>query len=164
MTSTNTVCSCGARIDSRVALATKVRQIVRVTTDVVDMEGVVRLLGGTIQGVKDGSLTIEVFDNRTFTIRGPRDRYILAHAVGHLLLHTRYLAKQPGVYRDSVEFRMGYSQEEVDANRFAMAFLMPHDRFLELANNLTHPQLADAFGVRVGVVKTHMDYLKAAKA
>ena len=58
-----------------------------------------------------------------------RQRFTIAHECGHLCLH-----KGKDVFIDRA-FRVSTSQradpEEIEANRFAVELLMPHDRFLE---------------------------------
>ena len=50
-----------------------------------------------------------------------RQRFTLAHELGHLLLHR---------YVDDIEIETNYKLYENQANRFASAFLMPAKRFL----------------------------------
>ena len=64
----------------------------------------------------------------------PRDTFSLAHEVGHLFLHMGYLVSpekwnRATDYHDSVKYRYGYSEEELEAHEFAGAFLMPVDDY-----------------------------------
>jgi Zn-dependent peptidase ImmA (M78 family) len=67
----------------------------------------------------DGSFTIFVPTN---TSRA-RDRFTIAHELGHLILHH-----QPNAGPKTF-LRYGRSPEETEANAFAGALLMPADRF-----------------------------------
>ncbi|MFF2189149.1 ImmA/IrrE family metallo-endopeptidase [Streptomyces sp. NPDC058155] len=57
-----------------------------------------------------------------FPASGDRDRFTLAHELGHLVLHT---------------FRPRAKNAEAEANRFASALLMPYDRAREELNGET---------------------------
>jgi Zn-dependent peptidase ImmA (M78 family) len=59
-----------------------------------------------------------------------RDRFSIAHELGHLFLHMGYLVDAAAwnridEYRDSPMFRHGHSEEELEAHEFAASFLMP---------------------------------------
>lgn len=63
-----------------------------------------------------------------------RQRFSIAHELGHLFLHMGYLIdpdrwSESDEYRDSVYYRFGHGIEEEEANEFAAAFLMPEDEF-----------------------------------
>lgn len=67
-----------------------------------------------------------------------RDRFSIAHELGHLFLHMGYLVDDERWsaiedYTDSVYYRYGHSTEESEANEFAGAFLMPRTEFLRIA-------------------------------
>ncbi|MHA4213480.1 ImmA/IrrE family metallo-endopeptidase [Bacillus cereus] len=67
-----------------------------------------------------------------------RRRFSIAHELGHLFIHMKYLIDQQEwekneEYKDSVYYRYGHGMEENEANEFAGAFLMPKDKFLEVA-------------------------------
>lgn len=54
----------------------------------------------------------------TITERGDRDRFNIAHEIGHLVLHTVQTGTDP-------------AQAELQANRFAGALLIPHEAAIE---------------------------------
>jgi Zn-dependent peptidase ImmA (M78 family) len=68
-----------------------------------------------------------------------RERFTLAHELGHLFLHMGFLLNKElwnsipeGQFQDSAYYRIdgNYTQEEHEANEFAAAFLMPKDEFI----------------------------------
>jgi predicted transcriptional regulator len=90
--------------------------------------------------------------------KASRDRFSVAHELGHLFLHMGYLVDPKrwdgvGTYRDSVMYRFGYSEEEYEAHEFAAAFLMPKDQFVDVAlkhlknGNFDLDAIAQAFDV-----------------
>jgi Zn-dependent peptidase ImmA (M78 family) len=84
---------------------------------------------------KDGnSFEIQVSPDRSPL----RQRFSIAHEIGHLFLHMGYLINPElwdavGDYRDSVYYRLGHNSEEYEANEFAAAFLMPENEFKKIA-------------------------------
>ena len=67
-----------------------------------------------------------------------RKRFSIAHELGHLFLHMGYLIRpeiweKEDEYKDSVYYRYGYNKEELEANEFAGAFLMPKKEFKVIA-------------------------------
>lgn len=67
-----------------------------------------------------------------------RKRFSIAHELGHLFLHMGYLIRpelweQEDEYKDSIYYRYGYNKEELEANEFAGAFLMPEKKFRAVA-------------------------------
>jgi Zn-dependent peptidase ImmA (M78 family) len=117
----------------------------------VDVESAVARLGGSIDVVdaiaanEEIDAQVEKTGERSFRItlsrRGryrERDRFSVAHELGHLFVHMGYLIDANrwgtiGTYKDSVKFRYGYTEEEYEANEFAGAFLMPAAAFREVA-------------------------------
>lgn len=71
-----------------------------------------------------------------------RRRFSIAHELGHLFLHMGYLL-DPDTwastedYRDAVYYRFGHSVEELEANEFAAAFLMPQEEFESVVKSCT---------------------------
>jgi Zn-dependent peptidase ImmA (M78 family) len=68
-----------------------------------------------------------------------RQRFTMAHELGHLLLHEYRAPHADGPrqvrYRDSVS-SLGTDQEEVEANQFAAELLMPADLLIPRFENL----------------------------
>lgn len=94
-----------------------------------------------------------------------RQRFTMAHELGHLKLHrgTVYLDGRARVnFRDGLS-SMATSQEEIDANAFAAALLMP-DGWVRTAFETTvrntlvssEEELAEVLGVRFGVSRQAM--------
>lgn len=113
-----------------------------VTKPPVDVERVARQLGyqvvfqhfrndisGTVLQNDDGSLTIGI---NTFHPE-VRQRFSIAHEIGHARLHTSDLKQRPFVdpparvlFRDGTS-SLGESPLEIQANQFAAGLLMPAD-------------------------------------
>lgn len=118
-------------------------------------------IGGIIEPVTDpssyeengGSLTIKEDDS--FVIKLPpytsplRDNFTIAHEIGHFLIH--YLPKK----EKRVFYRYGSGPMEVTANKFAAAFLMPKDLFLQKDKEFNHSilKLAAFFEVSTSAVE-----------
>ena len=113
----------------------------------VDMQTVISRLGGRLNRVMnlEYEAKVEKIEDG-FEITLPegtahkinRERFTIAHELGHLFLHMGFLidnARWEAIseYRDSVYYRYGHSLEEKEANEFAAAFLMPKGEFIEVA-------------------------------
>lgn len=101
---------------------------------------------------------------------GNRERFSIAHELGHLFLHMGYLIHPEkwngtGEYIDSVYYRYGHSVEEHEANEFAGAFLMPTIDFEEAVREALNegryylPGIADHFQVSVEAVRSRGRWL-----
>ncbi|MGF0312498.1 hypothetical protein CH249_12565 [Rhodococcus sp. 05-2255-3B1] len=115
-----------------------------------DVDGLLKMLGGRIEYAMDDE-SLHVFEPGNFTVYIPqftssrRDRFTLAHELGHYFLHYVYkretAAKAFG--------RGGRDRAETEANVFASALLMPEEYFkrqFHLCNGDTW-SLASIFGV-----------------
>ncbi len=127
----------------------------------------VEALGGKIVGTKDpevfevngGSLLIKRRGN--FLIRLPmdtsplRDNFTIAHELGHYFLHYK---DEDGV---RLFARYGNDSKEIQANRFAAAFLMPKEEFLKVSNDCNNyvPFIASHFQVSTDVVEERLKYI-----
>lgn len=127
-----TVEPCGLSKHDIHALAEKFARRVRYAPG-DDLEELVRKLGGTVE-IRDlaelgRSGSIQVHAPGRFTIFLPsytgrlRDRFTIAHELGHYVLHSR-LGKHP-----IHVMREGSGRTEWEANWFAAAFLMPEGEF-----------------------------------
>jgi len=86
-----------------------------------------------------------------------RQKFTLAHELGHLFLHMGFLNKEKWEktedYEDTVYARNGYSEEEYDAHEFAAALLMPKDKYTDIVKDNSSDGkcdtsiIADYFGV-----------------
>jgi Zn-dependent peptidase ImmA (M78 family) len=101
----------------------------------VDLEAIVRGLGGTIVYKSFADLgessdaSVRVWDKGRFEIVLPdytssaRDRFSIAHEIGHYVLHY------PLVQKPMIAARYGSTRVEWEANWFAAGFLMPEKAF-----------------------------------
>lgn len=95
-----------------------------------DLDKLVRVLGGTVEiGAAPESLVVK--REGEFTIHVPlttssrRDRFTIAHELGHYFLH--YIYKKES---DELRFGRGLSNRaETEANTFAASLLMPAQQF-----------------------------------
>jgi Zn-dependent peptidase ImmA (M78 family) len=70
-----------------------------------------------------------------------RQRFTIAHELGHLLLHeSRAMIVDTHVYRRDEVSSMGTEREEREANRFAAELLMPADLIIAEAEALVDEQ------------------------
>lgn len=128
-------------------LAETIRESMKLNSP-VNLEVLVSNLGGKLlfeNEVKDNMEALIQKKNGSFEIIIDRDkpfarqRFSIAHEIGHLFLHMGYLINpdkwnQTNDYVDSVYYRFGYSAEENEANEFAAALLMPSEEFKRVAN------------------------------
>jgi Zn-dependent peptidase ImmA (M78 family) len=109
----------------------------------INLETIVEKIGGNIRenDLKDKNIAGKVEKNdKTFTITlnknqsSLRNNFTIAHEIGHLFLHMGYMVDQKkwnsiDDYIDSAKYRLGYSEEEYEANHFAASFLMPEKEY-----------------------------------
>ena len=131
-----------------VQLAETVRESLELEVP-IDVEEAVKRLGGQVSYIEFLEGGMEAMVKRTgerFEIvldkskPKPRQRFSIAHELGHLFLHMGYLVdserwQRSDEYKDSVFFRFGYSEEEEEAHEFAAAFLMPEEPFREISES-----------------------------
>ena len=129
-----------------VQLAETVRESLELEVP-IDVDEAVKRLGGQVTYVDSLQEGMEAMVKRTgerFEIvldkNKPklRQRFSIAHELGHLFLHMGYLVdsdrwQKSDDYKDAVFFRFGYSEEEEEAHEFAAAFLMPEEPFREIS-------------------------------
>jgi len=124
------------------------------------MYDVVKKLGGRISYVDDWdplegeSLIIE--DDGKFVINIPRftsplrDRFTIAHELGHYILHSMF-GEKPMVFNRKKKT----DKLEWEANWFAASFLMPQDKFMEeMRRDQDDLHLASVFDVSVSAIQT----------
>lgn len=130
-----------------------------------DLVSFVKRLGGKVSIAdmllsdpeRSGSLYVEAPEDFRIILpahTGPsRDRFTLAHELGHYVLH--YLWDSERVGNRMMALRRGSDRIEWEANWFAAAFLMPKDRFereyLNASGDLS--RVADLFGVSVAAAE-----------
>lgn len=95
-----------------------------------DIESLLRQLGGSIE-YHDGPESLKISTPRQFTVYIPsftsarRDRFTVAHELGHFFLHYIYLRKNgPDTFT-----RAGTNRAETEANVFASNLLMPEQSY-----------------------------------
>lgn len=100
---------------------------------------------------------IRTFDQgRRFEVKYQKDKpetrilFSIAHEMGHLFLH---LLKQDGTLKESevLQRDMSWNEEELEANEFAAAFLMPEEKFVEKCREHLD-------GNRINVTKVAKDF------
>lgn len=123
-------------------------------------------LGGTIvyQDVDDWLRTesgsIEVRGRGNFTIylsrftSHLRDRFTMAHELGHYVLHSNFGERPVRVARD------GSNRVEWEANWFAAGFLMPRRKFTQACRTTPEARrLAAKFDVSIAAAQVRMESL-----
>ena len=105
------------------------------STDAVDLKAFLAKIGGQLEfGETVESLVVR--DKNNFTIFLPnltswrRDRFTIAHELGHYFLHYRYFDLDEREIPEKRFKRYGRSGAETEANHFAGMFLMPRNRFV----------------------------------
>jgi len=153
------------------AIAAYAEQIAR-EHDVIDGNGFVDVhallykLGGEIE-VDDRAESLEVRNPGDFTVIIPthtsrlRDRFTIAHELGHYFLHYRAPDKFRVGDRVSTFTRLGRNVAETQANVFASNLLMPAENFKDtfVRHNGDIVPVAENFGVSVPAAKVRAEYL-----
>lgn len=125
-------------------LANEIRKVYNIEIPIKDIDEVVRRLDGKIEYIDDNCFSdffdgaIKIIDENSFLIRTPinnieRKNFTIAHQIGHLFLHMGYIIL-PEVWSkgDRTKFHKFNDMElEYQAHRFARAFLMPKDKYIE---------------------------------
>ncbi|TGN13489.1 ImmA/IrrE family metallo-endopeptidase [Leptospira bandrabouensis] len=131
-----------------------------------DLESIVETIGGEViyQPLSDWEKSHEAsiiilgptnFQINLSNFHGPlRNRFSIAHELGHFVLHSDKGKKQIRAAR------FGNTLEEQEANLFAAALLMPRKKFREeIEKNRDPIHLAAKFLVSLTAAKVRMDYL-----
>lgn len=153
------------------AIATYAEQIVR-QHDVVDDGGHVNVdallakLGGHIV-VDDRAESLEVRNQGDFTVILPthtsqlRDRFTIAHELGHYFLHYRAPDSHRVGERTTTFTRLGRNVAETQANVFASNLLMPEEHFRAVFERLDRNMVTVAahFEVSVPAAKVRAEFL-----
>lgn len=161
-------------------LAYNIREVLKLQTP-IDLSTLVNELEGKIEYSSDidgKEARIQKLDigEKKFLVTLPettthvRDRFTIAHELGHLFLHMGYLIDDEkwastGIYKDSAYYRFGHTEEEYEANEFAGALLMPEKEFTETANkfkqNNTYDldKIAEHFNVSTDAAKVRGRWL-----
>lgn len=103
-----------------------------------DLEPVVKRLGGSIEygdsehsdsgSIEIGPESFKIFLSLTTSLL--RDRFTIAHELGHFVLHYLYQRQHRGATMSHMRAaRYGSGDAENEANWFAAAFLMPPETF-----------------------------------
>lgn len=129
-----------------------------------DLPSVVQKLGGKIEVTdfweNESTGSLLVFEPKHFVIRIPkhttreRDRFTIAHELGHYVLHY-LLADKHQSNRRMVADRYGSGLVEWQANWFAASFLMPRTEFeAQFSKEADQFSVAKKFGVSIPAVRT----------
>lgn len=108
------------------------------------LQAVLQVLNCTIEDDSDSRKpeihgTLEVHGPMQWTVylpnhTGPlQDRFTLAHELGHYVLHSKF-GQTPLVASRTFSSNDTPDVAEVEADAFALAFLMPKDKFIEAVN------------------------------
>lgn len=126
-----------------------------------DLESLVTQLGGEIryqdiwelESTESGSIEIHSDSKFVITLAAhtsrARDRFTIAHELGHYFLHYRLPRVQGRNVGPMRAARYGGDRAEIEANWFAASFLMPEGRFKETFHETDGDlvELAAQFGV-----------------
>lgn len=87
-------------------------------------------IGGAIIFYENGNFAIKV---PSYNFSDVNIRFIIAREIGHLILHLGILASSPKKRKKNINMDMYYFSipQELDASRFARAFLMPAQQYKE---------------------------------
>lgn len=154
-------------------LATSLRRVLEEPSGPLDMEQVALALGGTVTRVgpeeSEHEATIKP-NGASFEIRlrdgvpRTRERFTIAHEIGHLFLHMNFLEKDKWgkLTKRFEEHRFGNSREEYEAHSFACELLMPEEEFRTIfdENNGNLSRIADYFGVSRLTTETRARWLR----
>lgn len=132
----------------------------------VDVHALLAKLGGNIE-IEDRMESLNVRDDRDFTVYLPthtsrlRDRFTIAHELGHYFLHYRAPEQHLVGERTSKFTRLGRNVAETQANVFASNLLMPAAQFQAVFRELGQDLVAVAkrFGVSYPAAKVRAEYL-----
>jgi predicted transcriptional regulator len=153
------------------AIATYAEQIARDNgvidpTGRVDVHALLRKLGGQIE-VENRAESLDVRRVHDFTVYLPthtsqlRDRFTIAHELGHYFLHHRAPDQHLVGERTSMFTRLGRNIPETQANVFASNLLMPAAEFRaafeEMGKDLV--AVADRFEVSYPAAKVRAEFL-----
>lgn len=142
----------------------------------INIEEIINILGIKIKKVPDfrrvkvtGSIKLEngepiIWINPLMNQSEERERFTLAHELGHFIRHMLTGAKhQDGFEDDNIEFNRdnNWNHLEMEANNFAASLLMPIEKVKELAeetNEYPKEKQLDILSKKFKVSKTAMKY------
>ncbi|NKS64407.1 ImmA/IrrE family metallo-endopeptidase [Rhodococcus hoagii] len=115
-----------------------------------DIDALLERIGGRVVNA-NSSESLRVYGEGDFEISVPthtskrRDRFTVAHELGHYFLHYRY----PNLDGEMSYNRGGQSRAETEANVFAASLLMPEEQFCKAFSdcNGDHWLLSEIFDV-----------------
>lgn len=155
------------------SLAEDIRSVYDISVPIQDINDIVKKLGGTIERVNSFSDGAVERDGDGFKIivspfqDEKRERFTIAHELGHLFLHMGYRINENLWARqeNNVYHRIGNSEREYQANEFAAAFLMPESQYLMVLerfaedNKVDTSKIADYFNVSVEAASNRGKFL-----
>ena len=154
-------------------IATKIRAILNIKHDNSNLNEIIKKLGGTIifnsfcdsksKVIKTSSNNFEIQLNNIFN--SADISFFIAHELGHLFLHMKYLINPtfwesiPNGFSHDYNNNLPYAILENEADLFASSFLMPKDEFIKIVyktsdNSYYYPsQIAEYFNVTIQLAK-----------
>lgn len=133
------------------SLAEDILNVYDISVPIQNIGDIVEILGGTIQketSFSDGAVEKEGDGFRI--IVSPyqdekRERFTIAHELGHLFLHMGYRTNKELWARqeNNIYHRIGSSEKEYQANEFAAAFLMPASEYLTVLKRIADGNVVD---------------------
>ena len=109
-------------------------------------------LEGTLEKIEDGSFKITIQTNHS----PERQRFTIAHELGHLFLHTEYPEKDWN--NECIVFhRLGANETEYQANEFAACLLMPKSDFIRFIRDNSQDNKID-----ISIVANHFEVSESA--
>lgn len=134
-------------------------------TGAVDVHALLEKLGGQLV-VDNGEESLTILGVGDFIVHVPqhttrtRDRFTIAHELGHYFLHFRAPDELLAGQRLKRATRMGRNVGETQANVFASNLLMPADAFAAAVDEQgSIRQVARIFDVSVPAAQVRADYL-----
>lgn len=124
-------------------IADIILKTLKIPVPIIDIETLVNELRGQV--IRKDNLQINADgkirrNQNGFIIEIPytenkcRERFTIAHELGHLFLHMGYLIDEElwNANEDAVYFRKDYGEMEYQAHEFAAAILMPRNKFFSV--------------------------------
>lgn len=133
------------------SLAEDILNIYNISVPIQNIGDIVEVLGGVIQketSFSDGTVKREGDGFRIIVFPyqdEKRERFTIAHELGHLFLHMGYRTNQElwEKQENNICYRIENSEKEYQANEFAAAFLMPASKYLDVLKKVAENNVVD---------------------
>ena len=144
-------------------IAQETHNVFEIETPIKNMDDVIKVLGGSIQEVKEFNKMGVMKKGNSFVLflhafsNEKRRRFIIAQQLGHLFLHMGMIDNERWSKQDeNVLFEPADIEQVRQANEFALAFLMPKEAYIRVMNENTEnghlvrtSKIAEYFGVTI---------------